>query len=449
MSTLRRKWLICIGAIAIFFVIAAAAGVALFFSPLLTHYVESDAFRRSMEKETAKGLHFPSGQYSRIRRTGALTAQSEGFRATNGQKAMKSIDARGIRATFNPWAVFVRRWELDDVHVQSGEIEVQVYEHKPEQVSLNPWFAIFLPNRVVLKRIESDAANVTWQMRGERAGFFGTRLLITPNGPDFEYRANGGTLKMAVVPDLYLRGAHLLITKTLFSLYDIDLAPDPQSDGSIRGHGNAGIGEDKSVDLKATFDRLPIRGWLPAKWKEHFSGSAFGELHWTGESPKLEHSSGEGSLRVRSARIDDLPFLEKLAELAQKKSFERLDLNDCSLGFAWRYPKIDIRDIEIEEKGKFRIEGAITVERRSLRGEVKLGLTREYLDWLPNPTEVFNQERSGYLWTTVRLSGSIDHPQQDLSARIVELFKESPTAYLGLLFGQFETWLKKTFGGDQ
>jgi len=152
---------------------------------------------------------------------------------------------------------------------------------------------------------------------------------------------------------------------------------------------------------------------------------------------------------LRNASINDLAFLKKLAELARKKAFERLDLNDCSMRLAWRYPTIDIKDIEIEEKGKFRLEGAISVERNSLRGEVKLGLTREYLDWLPNPTEVFNQERSGYLWTTVHLSGSIDHPQQDLSARIVELFKESPTAYLGLLFRQFETWLKKTFGGDQ
>jgi len=436
------------GAVAIFFVIIAAAGVGLFFSPLLTHYIESDGFRQTMENETAKGLHFSSGQYSRIRRTGPVMAQSEGFQSSDGEKAMKSIDAHGITAKFNPWAVFVRRWELEDVHVQSGEIEVQIYEHKPEPVSLNPWFAIFLPNRVVLKRIESDTTNVIWRLRGERAGFFGTRLLITPNGPDFEYRANDGTLKMAVVPELYLRGTHLLITKTLFTLYDIDLAPNPQSDGSIRAHGNAGIGQDKSVDLKATFERLPIRGWLPAKWEEHLNGIAFGELHWTGQSPKLEHSSGQGSLRLRNARIDDLAFLKKLAELARNKAFERLDLNDCSMRFAWRYPKIDIQDIEIEEKGKFRLEGAISIERRSLRGEVKLGLTRQYLDWLPNPTEVFNQERSGYLWTTVHLSGSIEHPQQDLSARIIELFKESPTAYLGLLFRQFEEWLKKAFGGD-
>ena len=188
--------------------------------------------------------------------------------------------------------------------------------------------------------------------------------------------------------------------------------------------------------------------WLSGKWKGHLSGSAVGDVHWAGENPKLESSSGEGSFRVRDARIENLPLLEKLAELAQKKSFEHLELNDCSLSFAWRYPKIEIKDIAIEENGKFRIEGAISIERRMLRGAIKLGVAQQYLDWLPKPEEVFTTKRSGYLWTTVHLSGTVDEPKQDLSPRIVELFKESPGAYLGLLFRQFEAWLEKIFRGD-
>ena len=178
------------------------------------------------------------------------------------------------------------------------------------------------------------------------------------------------------------------------------------------------------------------------------AGSAFGDLHWAGKDPKLESSSGEGSLRVSEGRIDNLPVLEKLAEIAQKKSFEHLELNDCSLSFGWKYPKIDINNIAIEERGKFRIEGEMSIEQRRLRGTIRLGLTREYLDWLPNPEEVFSRKQGGYLWTNVRLSGTIDDPGQDLSPRIIELFKQSPGAYLRLLFRQFEGWLKKGFGGD-
>jgi len=445
---LRRKLLIYSAAIAIFFLIAAGVGVTVFYSPLLTHYIESDAFRTAMENETAKGLHFPECHYSPIRRTSALTAQTESFEARNGEKAMKSLDAHGITATFDPLGVFARQWRFTDVRVQSGDVEIQIYKPQPEAVAPKPWFAIFLPNKVYLKRIETPQANITWRFRSEQAGFFGTQLLITPHGPDFEYFATGGRLKMALLPDLDLRRTHLLITKTLLTIYDIDVASNSSSAESIHLQANAGIGEDKSVDLRANINQVPIRSWLPAEWKEHLAGSAFGDLHWAGKDPKLESSSGEGSLRVSEGRIDNLPVLEKLAEIAQKKSFEHLELNDCSLSFGWKYPKIDINNIAIEERGKFRIEGEMSIEQRRLRGTIRLGLTREYLDWLPNPEEVFSRKQGGYLWTNVRLSGTIDDPGQDLSPRIIELFKQSPGAYLRLLFRQFEGWLKKGFGGD-
>lgn len=447
-APLRRKLLILATAIGIFFVIAIAVGVAVFFSPLLTSYIEGDAFRAAMEQETAKGLHFPQARYAPIRRTGAVTAQSNSLKADNGQKAMKSLEAHGITAKFDPLGMFLRQWRFDDVHVQSGDVEIQIYEPHPEAVRPKPWFAIFLPNRVYLKKIQSEQANITWHFRGERAGFFGTQLLITPNGRDFEYFATGGQLKMAPIPDLQLRRTHVLITKTLLTLYDLDLASELSSDENIRAQGHAGLGQDKTIDVKANFDSVAIREWLPAEWKSRFNGSASGDLHYTGKDPKLETSSAEGSLRVRNGRIDDVPLLRKLAELSKKNSFERLDLNECSLRFAWRYPEIDITDIVIEEQGKFRIGGEISIKRRLLGGTLRLGLTRGYLDWLPNPEEVFSRRSSGYLWTEVRLSGTIDEPKQDLSQRIVELFKESPGAYLGLLFRQFGDWLKKTFGGD-
>ena len=396
---MRRRLLVHFAAVAILFLIVAGTGVAVFLSPLLTHYIESDTFRAAMENETAKGLHFPRCRYSPIRRTNALTAQTERFEARDGEKAMKSLNAHGITATFDPLGVFLRQWRFTEVRVQSGDVELQIYKAHPEAVSPKPWFAIFLPNRVYLKRIETPHANITWRFLGEQAGFFGTQLLITPLGLDFEYLATGGKLKMALLPDLDLRRAHLLITKTLLTIYNIDLASDSGSSENIHAQANAGVGKDKSIDLRANFSQVPIRSWLPAEWKEHLAGNAFGDLHWAGKDPKLESSSGEGSLRVSDGRIDDLPVLEKLAELAQKKSFEHLALNDCSLRFGWKYPKIDIKNIAIEERGKFRIEGEISIDQRRLRGTIRLGLTREYLDWLPNPEEVFSQKEGDYLWT--------------------------------------------------
>jgi hypothetical protein len=434
---------IIIGAIIVAFGVAAA-----FVNPRLTRYVESDVFRAELEKQTAKGLHFPAGTYSPIRRTGLLSAASEGFRAKEGRKALTSMDAHGMTARFNPLGIFLRRWQLDEVHIDGGEVGIQTYEPKPEPSPSKPWYHVFLPDRVYLRKVWSEPADVTWQFRGEKGGFFGTRLLITPYGRDFEYQATGGTMKGALIPDLPLRHTHLLITKTLLTLYTLDLAPAPESDGFIQAEGTAGTREDKSVSFKVKFGKLPVREWLPHSWHDHVSGLAAGNVSWIGKNPKLDTSQVQGSFQIKDGRVQRLPFLEKLSSITGKKSMEELELSECSADVDWNSPKIEIKNIAIEDKGKFRIEGSLSIREKSLGGAIQLGLAREYLEWLPHPEEVFPQEKGGYLWTTVHLSGTIDKPEQDLSPRIIDALQESPGAFLGLIFRQFGEWLKDAFGGD-
>ncbi|HEX4629779.1 MAG TPA: hypothetical protein VH188_02340, partial [Chthoniobacterales bacterium] len=128
------------------------------------------------------------------------------------------------------------------------------------------------------------------------------------------------------------------------------------------------------------------------------------------------------------------------------KSIEQLELNECSAELDWNSPRVEIKNIAIEDKGKFRIEGALSIREKSLGGAIQLGLAREYLEWLPRPEEVFAKERAGYLWTTIRLSGTIDQPEQDLSPRVFEALKESSGAFLGLAFRLIGDWLKEAFG---
>ena len=398
-----------------------------------------------MEKATAKGLHFTSGQYAPIRRTGFLTVASDEFRAEDGKKAMTSMNARGITATFNPLGIFLRRWQLDEVKIESGDVGIQTYAPKPEPTSAKPWYSIFLPNRVYMKRVESEPVDVTWRLRGKRSGFFATRLLITPHGRDFNYQATGGTLKMALLSDLRLRQTRFLITKKLLTLHNLELTPLEENGGLIHAEGRAGIGADRSVDFKLKFDHIPVRAWLPTTWREHVAGEASGKVHWTGENPKLESSSGNGGVQVRGGRVVGLPFLEKLATITTKKAIEELELNECSAEVEWHYRKIDIRNIAIEDKGKFRIEGALSIDDESLGGAIQLGAAREYLGWLPNAEEVFTREQAGYVWTTIHLSGTMSEPKQDLSERVIDVLKQSPGAFLGLIFRQVGDWLKNAF----
>src|SRR4030095_12089143 len=104
-----------------------------------------------------------------------------------------------------------------------------------------------------------------------------------------------------------------------------------------------------------------------------------------------------------------------VATITGQESIERLNFNDCSAQLWWDYPSAQIKNIALEDKGKLRIEGEITIRQKSLGGALELGLARRYLDWLPKADEIFAREHDGYLWTTVHLSGTIDAPEQDLS----------------------------------
>lgn len=443
---MRKRWAI-LGAFALFLVVGGALLLAALNS-CLTKYVESDGFRVAMEQETAKGLHFRQAHFAPIRRTGLLTAASDSFHGSDGFKAITKIDGRGVTTRFNPLGIFLRRWQVDELYIARGKVGIQTYEPKPEPSPSKPWYHVFLPDRVYLERVWSDPADITWQLGGKPGGFYDGHLEITPHGRDFEYDLKKATLRSIHLPELPLRHTHLVITKTLLTVETLDLAAGPNGQGTIHAEGTAGTRDDKSVDFKVNFEQLPIHEWLPTSWHEHVEGAAAGEVRWRGKNPKMRSASVQGALRVAGGRVEGLDFLKKLAALTKKKSLESLQLNECSAEIAWENGGGEIKKIAIEDEGKFRIEGAISLQKKSLGGAIQLGVVPEYLEWLPHAEEVFPRTHGGYLWTTVHLSGTPDQPGQDLSPRILDVLKESPGAFLGVIFRQVGEWLEESFSGE-
>ena len=408
-------------------------------NPALTRYVEGPKFRSELEKETAKGLHFPATTFAPVRRTGTLTATSESATARSGRKALTMLDAHNISAQFNPAGIFLRRWQIDDLRVDRAEIGIQVYEPKPEETPAKPWFAIFLPDRVYLKHVWSDHADVTWRMRGEKAGIFETHLVVTPHGRDFEYQATEGTLRNPMVPALAVQHAHLLITKTLFSLYQLDLR---SGDGTIHATGTAATrGDNKNIDFNFKWNDLPLRDWLPAPQNHNFKGAVDGELRWKGPDYKLGSAGMIGAIRVNHGEVVGVSLLDQIATVTGRPDLRSLQLNECAARLELEKSDWQIKEVAIEQKGKFRLEGEITLREGSLGGKIQLGMAHPYLAWLPHPEEVFPREADGYLWTTIHLSGTLEKPQQDLSPRLMEALKGSPWAFLGVALREFGAWL--------
>ena len=79
-----------------------------------------------------------------------------------------------------------------------------------------------------------------------------------------------------------------------------------------------------------------------------------------------------------------------------------------------------------------RLEGACTIaEGGRLDGLLRVGVTPQTLQWLPGSRErVFTVAQNGYVWTDVRIGGSLQDPQEDLSSRLAAAVREE-TIYQG------------------
>jgi hypothetical protein len=441
MALLRwRLWLVVLTGGVVLAIVAAVI-----VNPQLTRYVESQAFREELDRQTSKGLHF-HGQYKAIQRTGLLTARTEGFTGSDGVKAIKAISTGEVEAKFNPLGVFLRRWQLDYLRIPSGTVEIQTYEPKPENKPPKPWYAVFLPDRVYLKEVKCDVADITWQLRGRKAGFFKTRLMLTPHGRDFDYWANGGTMKTGMVPNLALRQVHLLVTKELLTLYELELAPNSESEGRIRVKGQAGMKEDKSLSVEMNFSGIPVDPWIPEAWASLFRGVASGDVVWKGSDMRLESSSGRGAFRIEGGRVAGAPFLNQAAVLTGKKSIEEIKLNRCALEFEWKYPRAEIKQIEIEAEGAFSIQGAARIDDQSLSGSVQFGVTRKYLEWLPRAEEIFAREKGRLSLDDCKTGGEraiTSGRSESACGRVVE---EMPGTAVGIFFRQVGEWFENVLG---
>ena len=113
--------------------------------------------------------------------------------------------------------------------------------------------------------------------------------------------------------------------------------------------------------------------------------------------------------------------MNQLALFTASERYRAAELQNARADFDWNAGNLVVSNLLVESEGLLRVEGGFTVRANQIDGTLQVGLARSAVRWLPVVgTRVFNlPERDGYLWTTVHLSGPVNHPNEDLTARLL------------------------------
>ncbi len=271
------------------------------------------------------------------------------------------------------------------------------------------------------------------------------------------FKLTGGTLQIPLqLPEqkeplkLTLDKATLRASDGQLLLSDGSLRWKEASAATLRGSIQFGSGAWQTT---AHVQSVPVTEFLSAWWKQRLSGTAKGDLEFSGG--KGTAAAWKADAVVENGVVQGLPLLETLATYTRVERFKRLVLDTCQASFRPEGDALHIHQIIVESNGLLRVEGALTVRGRVLDGDLMVGVTAETLRWLPGAQSrlfVLTQPTGPPClhWARVRVAGTVDAPQEDLSPRLLG------SAGMALLFetpGQVinagaQTLLKPLVGED-
>jgi hypothetical protein len=393
-------------------------------------WLEGDGFRNWLTERSAALLQSEVELVGLAWQNREVTATS--FRATGFQEAgFAQLDLLGLRA--KPEGVIDQRIQIPEITLQSldlrfghdrlpplasstaGEASTPV----PDQVRVPGWLTQFLPTGVQVDEIKVTSANILVE-RAKGEGVFALKGLNTTIQPDFstqlwEFAGRGGQMLLPGQPaldvdDLALRwkGSELFVDRCGLGIF---------TRGRIDGSGEIRFDDAGLFDLELEISAIDIKDLVEGDWRERLQGTISGPVKITGPPGDLRY---EGTLEVADAMVQSMGLLDQLARYTKAEQFKHLPLQTARVDFIRQGDRIELRNLVLQSDGLMRIEGSIDLDGEAIIGHLQAGVTPGTLRWIPGAEQkVFTEDRNGFRWSPLELTGTIHDPKENLSSALL------------------------------
>ncbi|MCB1078170.1 MAG: hypothetical protein KDM64_10125, partial [Verrucomicrobiae bacterium] len=401
-------------------------------------YRNSEAFRDWVQGKAAAALKSDLALGS-LRWEGS-TAFADGIRARGYQDAgLASLELDGARATLD--GVRDGAWQVADAKIsrlgiefspqrlpgtwaeQNGVVPGADSGHGPAAPA---WLKRFLPDQFHLDQIQIDSATLRVLDRASAEAFAlrSVKTQLHPEADALEVAGQGGKLALPARPEMTIDRFRVRWQGDKVFINEAEIDLPGKSRVSVNGVATLVEGTDLDLDLKlANFDLADI---LNPEWKDRVTGRLSGDVTVVGLAKSPETLKQTGTLRLDEGLVKDVPLLQTVAKYTKSKRFERLTLNETRTEFVRQGDRLEFTDLVVQSDGLARLEGTLVIDHGTLDGRFRLGVTPGTLQWIPGAErKVFVQADQGFLWTDLAVSGTVDDPRENLSARLVTAAAET------------------------
>ncbi len=391
------------------------AGLLVAFSVWFGSYIRSESFRAMIAEKTGNAFDSNAG-FSPLRWTGASAYAESATLEGSPSSALKSLNARELRAEMNWRAAFSGSWRVEEITITRLDGEWQLLDRNhatppsahgvsaTKAVSPSGFFAL-LPRKFELGILNIGNAN----LRFGGAEIAGTSVIVKPDGTGWLFEGKGGRFTSTWTPGLEITDFRIREQGKDFFLTQGNLRLGPNGKILLSGESSSG------GKLEISWDGISSSDVLKGKWISRLQGILSGNA--TLAAPDV----CKGSVALRDGLLENMPMLATIADFTQNPTFRRMPLQELRGDFAWRNNAWHMSNFAAESKGLLKIEGSVVIGKGggTLDGDFQIGVTPQTLQWLPGSRErVFTKSHDGYLWTDLKVGGTMDKPTENLSGRL-------------------------------
>ncbi len=427
-SSARSRWITRLTIAALALGVVAMGGSYLW----LRSWLHSESFRRMLAGQADAALQVSSEfgpfQWNGTRmNTESFLAHSEGL--------IKDADAQDLEVEIGLGGWWHGVWRIEEARARRIELEIDATaadrmknQPAPMQADAPPpaagkqgkWYDSLIPHEVELKQLQIGSSSVKVITAAGPVSISNTSWKVTPDGAKGSYRAEGNDGKVKLpwkwAPPMHLgkgriryQGESVYLTGADFQVYESGRL-DLDGEMSVKGEGYVFNGKLRDVFCREV---------LPESWKQRLTGQVSSDftVESTNDGPKVT-----GSLELEDGVLTALPVLDALSAYADTTRFRRIALQEGKTDYEWQDGMLTLRKLVLSSEGLVRLEGGIRMDKQeNLDGRFRLGIMPGVLARIPGAeTQVFSPGKNGLLWTDLHITGTFDHPEEDLSARLVE-----------------------------
>ncbi|MCE9609480.1 MAG: hypothetical protein K8R23_04575 [Chthoniobacter sp.] len=391
----------------------------------INSYLHSDSFRKFLAVNAGAPLHAEC-EIAPLHFTGANIFTENVKAQGTPEAAFGALSLDQLRAEISLRRFFDKVWQVEQVEVQRLNLDLTAPRAERRETpavvaapAAAPSSGGWLPNRVEIGTAIVRDTNLTWAGGTVR----NTVVTATPDGTAWKIAGQGGKIAQTGLPELDVQALALRYREPSLFVNNAEFRQGGL--GSVKATGEINFAE--RIDLQVAIKEVDLTPFLSEDWRVRLKGQLSGDLTIRGPLP-LPAAGPEiaGSLSVARGELTALPVLDKIAIFTGTQQFRRLTLSRVSANFRQDGPTLRVTKFFAESEGLIRITGDFTILNSLIDGTFQVGITPTSLAFIPGSREkVFMDSHDGYVWTSMRLTGPLNKPNEDLTARLSKALGEA------------------------